>query len=255
MSRVNPKFATELSKYGSSDFNACFNCGNCTATCSLSTADSSFPREMIRYTTLGLEDDIKASLKPWECYYCGECSTECPRQAEPGELMMSLRRWLTAQYDWTGLSGLMYKSLPLSIAAFILTFAGVIAFAFSVGFELEKMIHSFICEANLKPKIVQLTGNALEIIPTLKQSFDFVFIDADKRNYKNYLDLVIDKVNSGGYILTDNVLWSGKVTLPVDKMDLDTKLIDEYNEYIKSHSKLKSILLPVRDGLYLSRKI
>jgi caffeoyl-CoA O-methyltransferase len=121
--------------------------------------------------------------------------------------------------------------------------------------ELEKMIHSFICEANLKPKIVQLTGNALEIIPTLKQSFDFVFIDADKRNYKNYLDLVIDKVNSGGYILTDNVLWSGKVTLPVDKMDLDTKLIDEYNEYIKSHSKLKSILLPVRDGLYLSRKI
>jgi ferredoxin len=96
---------------------------------------------MIRYTTLGLEDDIKASLKPWECYYCGECSTECPRQAEPGELMMSLRRWLTAQYDWTGLSGLMYKSLPLSLAAFILTFAGVIAFAFSVGFELEKMIH------------------------------------------------------------------------------------------------------------------
>ena len=141
MSRVNPKFATELSKYGSSDFNACFNCGNCTATCSLSTADSSFPREMIRYTTLGLEDDIKASLKPWECYYCGECSSECPRQAEPGELMMSLRRWLTAQYDWTGLSGLMYKSLPLSIAAFVLTFAGVIAFAFSVGFELEKMVH------------------------------------------------------------------------------------------------------------------
>jgi len=141
MSRVNPKFATELSKYGSSDFNACFNCGNCTATCSLSTTDSSFPREMIRYTTLGLEDDIKASLKPWECYYCGECSSECPRQAEPGELMMSLRRWLTAKYDWTGLSGLMYKSLPLSIAAFVLTFVGVLAFAFSVDFDLEHMMH------------------------------------------------------------------------------------------------------------------
>jgi len=141
MSRVNPKFATELSKYGSSDFNACFNCGNCTATCSLSTTDSSFPREMIRYTTLGLEDEIKASLKPWECYYCGECSSQCPRQAEPGELMMSLRRYLTAQYDWTGLSGLLYKSLSLSIAAFILTFVGVMYFAFSVGFELEKMVH------------------------------------------------------------------------------------------------------------------
>ena len=121
--------------------------------------------------------------------------------------------------------------------------------------ELEKMIDSFVCKAELKNKIVQLTGNALEIIPTLNQSFDLVFIDADKRNYKNYLDLVIDKVNSGGYILTDNVLWSGKVTLPVDKMDLDTKLINEYNDYVQAHPKLKSILLPVRDGLYLSRKI
>jgi predicted O-methyltransferase YrrM len=121
--------------------------------------------------------------------------------------------------------------------------------------ELGKMIDSFVCKAELKNKIVQLTGNALEIIPTLNQSFDLVFIDADKRNYKNYLDLVIDKVNSGGYIFTDNVLWSGKVTLPEDKMDLDTKLIDEYNDYIQSHPKLKSILLPVRDGLYLSRKI
>ena len=121
--------------------------------------------------------------------------------------------------------------------------------------ELEKMIDSFVCKAELKNKIVQLTGNALEIIPTLNQSFDLVFIDADKRNYKNYLDLVIDKVNFGGYILTDNVLWSGKVTLPEDKMDLDTKLIDEYNDYVQSHPKLKSILLPVRDGLYLSRKI
>jgi predicted O-methyltransferase YrrM len=121
--------------------------------------------------------------------------------------------------------------------------------------ELEKLIDSFVCKAELKNKIVQLTGNALEIIPKLNQSFDLVFIDADKRNYKNYLDLVIDKVNSGGYILTDNVLWSGKVTLPEDKMDLDTKLIDEYNDYVQSHPKLKSILLPVRDGLYLSRKI
>lgn len=141
MSRVNPKFATELTKYGSGDFSACFNCGNCTATCSLSTADSSFPREMIRYSTLGLEDDIKASLKPWECYYCGECSSECPRQAEPGELMMSLRRYLTAQYDWTGLSGLLYKSLTLSILAFLATFAGVMYFVYSVGFELEQMLH------------------------------------------------------------------------------------------------------------------
>ena len=92
MPRVNPEFATEISKYGASEFKACFNCGTCTATCSLSTTENSFPREMIRYSTLGLEDEIKASLKPWLCYYCGECSTQCPRQANPGELMMSLRR-------------------------------------------------------------------------------------------------------------------------------------------------------------------
>ena len=140
MARVNPEFATELLKYGAADFQACFNCGNCTAVCSLSTEDNSFPREMIRYSTLGLEDEIKASLKPWQCYYCGECSVQCPRQANPGELMMTLRRWLTSKYDWTGLSGLMYKSLPLSLAAFMLAFVGVIAFAFSVGFELEKML-------------------------------------------------------------------------------------------------------------------
>lgn len=124
-----------------------------------------------------------------------------------------------------------------------------------INLELEKMIDNFITTAKLKDKIVQLTGSALEIIPTLTQRFDLVFIDADKRNYKNYLDLVIDKVNSGGYILTDNVLWSGKVTLPNSQMDLDTRLINEYNEYVQSHPKLKSILLPVRDGLYLSRKI
>jgi quinone-modifying oxidoreductase subunit QmoC len=141
MSRVNPEFATELKKYGANDFSACFNCGNCTATCALSTTDSSFPRELIRYSTLGLEDEIKASLKPWECYYCGECSSECPRQAEPGELMMSLRRWLTAKYDWTGLSGLMYKSLTVSITAFVLTFVGVLAFAIYAGFDLEHMMY------------------------------------------------------------------------------------------------------------------
>ncbi len=121
--------------------------------------------------------------------------------------------------------------------------------------ELEKLIDSFVCQAELKSKIEQLTGNALEIIPTLNQTFDLIFIDADKRNYRNYLDLVLDKVNPGGYIITDNVLWSGKVTLPADKMDIDTRLINEYNEYVQSHPQLKSILLPVRDGLYISRKI
>jgi predicted O-methyltransferase YrrM len=124
-----------------------------------------------------------------------------------------------------------------------------------VNLELEKMIAAYVQKAGLKHKVQQVTGNALEIIPTLDQSFDLIFIDADKRNYKNYLDLTIDKLNPGGYIITDNVLWSGKVTMPKDQMDLDTKLIDKFNDYVQNHPKLKSILLPIRDGLYISRKL
>lgn len=141
MATINPAFGKELQKYGSVNFNACYNCGNCTAVCSLSTTENSFPRNMVRLSALGLEEEIQASLKPWECYYCGECTTYCPQEANPGELMMSLRRYLTAKYDWTGLSGLLYKSLPVSIAAFLLVFVGVMAFAMSVNFELETLLH------------------------------------------------------------------------------------------------------------------
>ncbi len=110
MARINPEFSKKLKNYGALDLNACYNCGNCTAVCPLSTEDDSFPREMVRFSVLGLEDDISSSLKPWLCYYCGECSTTCPRQAFPGELMMSLRRYLTTSYDWTGLSRKLYNS-------------------------------------------------------------------------------------------------------------------------------------------------
>lgn len=142
MLTIDPAFSKELKKFGALDFNACYNCGTCTAVCTLSTDEDSFPREMIRLSVLGDKDGIKASLKPWLCYYCGECTTQCPRQANPGELMMSLRRWLTSVYDWTGLSGLLYKSLPLSLTAFLLTAIAVITFGASDDFNLEKMMHS-----------------------------------------------------------------------------------------------------------------
>ncbi|MBU0488643.1 MAG: 4Fe-4S dicluster domain-containing protein [Bacteroidetes bacterium] len=110
MATINPGFATELKKYGALDFNKCYNCGNCTAVCSLSTGDNSFPREMIRFSVLGLEREIQKSTTPWLCYYCGECSATCPQQTDPGELMMSLRRYLTSKYDWTGLGAKLYTS-------------------------------------------------------------------------------------------------------------------------------------------------
>ena len=141
MARINPEFTDKLRKYGAFDPNACYNCGNCTAVCTLSDEENSFPRKMVRYSVLGLEDEIKSSLDPWLCYYCGECSETCPREANPGELMMSLRRWLIAKYDWTGLSGLLYKSLAATISAFILLAVAVVWFAASKHFHLETIMH------------------------------------------------------------------------------------------------------------------
>jgi len=110
MAQINPDFAKVLKEYGALDFNACYNCGNCTAVCSLSDGDNSFPRKAIRLSVLGLEDELQASVDPWLCYYCGECSETCPQKTDPGELMMTLRRYLTAKYDWTGLAGKLYTS-------------------------------------------------------------------------------------------------------------------------------------------------
>ncbi len=166
MARINPEFTDELKKYGAFDANACYNCGNCTAVCTLSDEENSFPRKMVRYSVLGLEGEIKAFVDPWLCYYCGDCSATCPREADPGELMMSLRRWLTAKYDWTGLSGLLYKSLTASITAFVLIAAIVVWFGASEHFHLETIMHyghlfeliaiSFVFVVILVPNIIHM---------------------------------------------------------------------------------------------------
>ena len=119
MSRIDPGFANEIKKYGAKDFNACFNCGNCTATCNLSDNNNAFPRKLIRFSTLGLRDELHTSLAPWLCYYCGDCSISCPRNANPGDLMMALRRYLSASYDWTGLAKKFYTSKVAEFIAII----------------------------------------------------------------------------------------------------------------------------------------
>ncbi len=108
--RVDPNLLTELKKYGTVDIETCFNCGNCTAICPLTTDEENFPRRMIRHAQLGLKDRLVASKDLWLCYYCGECSTTCPRQAEPGEFMAVARRFAIAEYDVTGLAGALYRS-------------------------------------------------------------------------------------------------------------------------------------------------
>ncbi len=120
--------------------------------------------------------------------------------------------------------------------------------------ELEKMVRGFIEEAGLTDRINYYLGNAITIIPTIKETFDLVFIDADKKNYAEYYDLVFDKVRSGGYIIADNVLWSGKVLDDEAKMDVDTKAIHDYNKKIHNDSRVEHMLLPVRDGLMIARK-
>ncbi len=134
MATINPEFRKEIQKYGKEDFSACYNCGNCTAVCSLSDENNSFPRKVLRNTVLGLTDELITSVDPWLCYYCGDCTATCPRDADPGELMMSIRRYLTAQYDWTGLSKKFYTSKIWEIVAIaILAITVLLLFVFLHG--------------------------------------------------------------------------------------------------------------------------
>jgi predicted O-methyltransferase YrrM len=128
-----------------------------------------------------------------------------------------------------------------------------ILYTIDINEELETFVSEYFEKANLKNKIQYHIGNAIEIIPQLNETFDLVFIDADKENYCNYFDLVIDKVKIGGFILADNVLWSGKVL--EDKKDKDTLAIHQYNQKIMLDTRVENILLPVRDGIMIARKL
>ena len=121
--------------------------------------------------------------------------------------------------------------------------------------ELEDFASSYFEKANVSKKIDFRIGNAIEIIPALKEKFDLVFIDADKTNYSNYFDLLIDKLPAGAYIIADNVLWSGKVVQKVEEYDMETKAIVEYNEKIHNDPRVENILFPIRDGLMIARKL
>ena len=121
--------------------------------------------------------------------------------------------------------------------------------------ELEDIQNRYFKKSGFRDQIKQHIGNALEIIPTLDKKFDLVFIDADKSNYCNYFNLVICKMNKGGIILSDNVLWSGKVVEKLDKKDIDTKALLEYNRLLNSDPRVETVLLPIRDGLSISRVV
>ncbi|WP_299521233.1 O-methyltransferase [Winogradskyella sp.] len=120
--------------------------------------------------------------------------------------------------------------------------------------ELHDFQRKYFDKSGLGSQIIQYVGNALDIIPRLTQTFDLVFIDADKPNYSNYFHLIINKLNPGGIILSDNVLWHGKVVEPVEEKDVSTKAVLEYNALLKNDDRIETVMLPIRDGLTISRR-
>lgn len=120
--------------------------------------------------------------------------------------------------------------------------------------ELEDFQRKYFDKSGFGNQIIQHVGNAIDIIPTIDASFDLIFIDADKPNYSNYFHLVIDKLNPGGIILSDNVLWHGKVIEEVNEKDVSTKAVLDYNTLLKNDLRIETVVLPIRDGLTISRK-
>jgi len=121
--------------------------------------------------------------------------------------------------------------------------------------ELEPFVQRFLEKSGYADRIQMHVGNALDIIPTLDKEYDIVFIDADKNNYINYYNAAFEKVNKGGYIIADNVLWSGKVLDEQElKDDLDTKTINEYNKMVLADERVENVLFPIRDGIMIARK-
>ena len=124
--RIDSQLYREVAKFGARDMEICMQCAACSASCPLSDGTSPFPRKIYRYLQLGLRDKLLQSLEPWLCYYCGECNQDCPRGAEPAETMMATRRWLTTQYDWTGLARRLYLSEAWEIGALSVIAVGII---------------------------------------------------------------------------------------------------------------------------------
>ena len=174
-------------------------------------------------------------------------------------------RMLSGHYQGRLLSMISKIARPKSILE-LGTYTGYSALCLAEGLPKDGVLHTIDINEELKvlqkkyfdlsgfkDQIHQHLGNALNIIPTLDLKFDLVFIDADKPNYPDYFELIINKINPGGIILTDNVLWSGKVVEKIKKDDESTLALVKYNKMVAEDSRLETIMLPIRDGLSISR--
>lgn len=175
-------------------------------------------------------------------------------------------RMLSGHYQGRVLSMLSHMIRPKNVLE-IGTYTGYSALCFAEGVqeggkvitidineELEDLVCEYISKSDYSEIVDFRVGDAMEIIPTLQEEFDLVFIDADKQNYSAYYDLVFDKVKKGGYIIADNVLWSGKVVEDYETTDRDTQLLKDFNKKIQNDDRVQNILFPIRDGLMIARK-
>jgi predicted O-methyltransferase YrrM len=176
-----------------------------------------------------------------------------------------LPRMLSGHFQGRVLSMLSKLIRPVNILE-IGTYTGYSALCLCEGMQETGQLHTIDIKEELVDfqrkhfdkspwgkQISQHLGEAVDIIPTLDIKFDLVFIDADKENYLNYFELIVPKMNKGGIILSDNVLWSGKVLEPLQPNDLSTKVLLEYNRLLATDSRVETVLLPIRDGLTVSR--
>ncbi len=176
-----------------------------------------------------------------------------------------LPRMLSGHFQGRVLSMLSKLIRPINILE-IGTYTGYSALCLCEGMQENGTLHTIDIKEELVDfqrkhfdkspwgkQIFQYLGEAVDIIPSLESKFDLVFIDADKENYLNYFELILPKMNKGGIILSDNVLWSGKVLEPVHPNDLSTKVLMKYNELLATDSRVETVLLPIRDGLTVSR--
>jgi predicted O-methyltransferase YrrM len=127
-------------------------------------------------------------------------------------------------------------------------------YTIDINEELAGMVNKYVAESGFQDKIRCLTGDAMTLIPEINEEFDLVFIDADKENYSNYFDLVLPKLRKGGFIIADNVLWSGKVLDDPADMDQETEALAAFNEKVHRSDAVENVLFPVRDGLMVCRK-
>jgi len=176
-----------------------------------------------------------------------------------------LPRMLSGHFQGRVLSMLAKLIRPLNILE-IGTYTGYSALCLCEGMQENGTLHTIDIKEELidfqrkhfdkspwGKQIVQHLGEAVDIIPKLEVKFDLVFIDADKENYINYFNIILPKMNKGGIILSDNVLWSGKVLEPIHPNDISTKILVEYNALLKNDLRVETVLLPIRDGLTVSR--